>query len=66
MSWGKNKAHWYAAFIIIKQSLVALSVQNTVNCPVHKQNCQDQWLPEITVAYIFSHYTKYLGNLVIS
>jgi len=46
----KIQAHWYADFIIIKQSLLALSVQNTVNCPVHKQNCQDQWFPEITVA----------------
>ena len=26
----KNQAHWYAAFIIIKQSLLVLSVQNTV------------------------------------
>jgi len=51
MSWGKkNQAHWYAAFIIIEQSLLALSVQNTVSCPVHKQNCQNQWFPEITVA----------------
>ena len=47
----KVQAHLYANFIIIKQSLLlALSVQNTGNRPVHKQNCQDQWFPEITVA----------------
>jgi len=28
MSWGKkNQAHWYVAFVIIKQSLLALSIQ---------------------------------------
>jgi len=65
MSWSKNQAHWYAAFIIIKQSLLALSVQSTVNCPVHKQNCQDRSLLKQRL-HKLSHYTKHLGNLVMS